>query len=147
MGDRAYARITVAEKHLNFVAGMKKRGDALSVRNVIEGHGFEEDGRPPIPGTIDFVDEESNWGGGDLHDDLMKCGVPFFGTHGPGGEYDAGELVYSGRGQTVVHVGTTDGCLVCTVDSDTGRPHKSSLANVRRYLRTMKTVQRRMGAS
>ena len=145
MGDRAYARVTVADKHLDHVAGAKRRGDALSVRNVIEGGGFTEVEHYKEEGTTDFTDDEANWGGADMYNDLVACGVPFTGSNAPGGEYDASQWAYSGRGREVSSAATSDGFLVCTVDYATGMPNKASLANVRRYLRTLKTAQRKMG--
>jgi hypothetical protein len=145
MGDRAYARVTVADKHLDHVAGTKRRGDTLSVRQVIEFAGFTEVDHYKEEGTTDFADEEANWGGADMYNDLVACGVPFMGSNAPGDKYDASEWAYSGRGKEVLSAATSEGCLVCTVDSATGRPYKASLANVRRYLRTLKTAQRKMG--
>lgn len=142
MGDRAYARVTVAGKHLDHVAGVKKRGDMLTVREVIEFAWFTEDGNDEH--TTDFTHSEANWGGADMYNDLIACGVPFMGSNESGGEYDALEWAFSGRGKCVVSVSTSGDRIMCAVNTD-GKVDRASLANVRRYLRTLKTAERKMG--
>jgi hypothetical protein len=71
MGDRVYMRITC------------RREDAPHFERL----GFvEDDTESEI--AISMVDEDANYGHWQPLQDLAKAGVPFFGWHDPGGDYD-----------------------------------------------------------
>jgi hypothetical protein len=79
MGDRVYMRITC------------RREDAPHFENL----GFVED-ETEGEIAISMVDEEANYGHWEPLQELAKAGVPFFGWHDAGGEYDGCVLASDG---------------------------------------------------
>jgi len=71
MGDRVYMRITC------------RREDAPHFEKL----GFVED-ETESDTAISMVDEEANYGHWQPLQEPAKAGIPFFGWHDPGGEYD-----------------------------------------------------------
>ena len=83
MGDRVYMRITC------------HREDALHFENL----GFVED-EAESEIAISMVDDEANYGHSQPLRELAGGGVPFFGWHDAGGEYDARVLASEGAEYT-----------------------------------------------
>ena len=79
MGDRVYMRITC------------RREDAQHFEKL----GFVED-ETEGEMAISMVDAEANYGHWEPLQELAKAGVPFFGWHDPGGEYDGCVLAADG---------------------------------------------------
>ena len=79
MGDRVYMRITC------------RREDAPHFEKL----GFVED-ETEGEIAISMVDAESNYGHWEPLQELAKAGVPFFGWHDAGGEYDGCVLASDG---------------------------------------------------
>lgn len=79
MGDRVYMRITC------------RREDAPHFQKL----GFVED-ETESEIAISMVDEEANYGHWQPLQDLAEAGIPFFGWHDPGGEYDGRVLASDG---------------------------------------------------
>lgn len=79
MGDRVYMRIVC------------RREDAPHFERL----GFVEDEAESAI-ALSMVDEEANYGHWEPLQQLAKAGVPFFGWHDPGGEYDGCVLASDG---------------------------------------------------
>ena len=79
MGDRVYMRITC------------RREDAPHFQKL----GFVED-ETESDVAISMVDEEANYGHWQPLQDLAKAGIPFFGWHDSGGDYDGCVLASDG---------------------------------------------------
>lgn len=79
MGDRVYMRITC------------RREDAAHFEKM----GFLED-EAESEIALSMVDDEANYGHSQPLRELARGGVPFFGWHDAGGEYDASVLASDG---------------------------------------------------
>jgi hypothetical protein len=115
MGDRAYMRIAC------------RREDAPHFHKL----GFVED-EPESEIAISMVDEEANYGHWQPLQELAKAGVPFFGWHDAGGEYDGCILASDGT-EYADALCTTHECRPLVPVNSDGRIDAQALDGVKRY--------------
>lgn len=122
MGDRCYVYVHCRES------------DREVVNDTIYGEGCEgedETGHDEIPGWCGLGFEECNYAATGPRDELLKRGIPFYGSHCAGGDYGAG--AFACDGECMMDVETDhDGFPVARVGDD-GNVDANSLATVRRY--------------
>jgi hypothetical protein len=115
MGDRAYVRITC------------RRVDAPRFEKL----GFVED-ETEGEIAISMVDAEANYGHWEPLQELAKAGVPFFGWHDAGGEYDGCLLASDGAEYTDALSTTHEARPVAPVNAD-GSIDPERLNEAKRY--------------
>ena len=99
---------------------------------------FEQAPESPI---VELIDQEANY----AHHGKLPTAVPFLASHGPGGDYGAGEIACDGIHHAEVEVG--HGCgYVVRWDDTTNQPSPECLDHIRDYLAIQHTVQQRFQA-
>jgi hypothetical protein len=115
MGDRVYMRITC------------RREDAPHFEKL----GFVED-ETESDIAISMVDAEANYGHWEPLQGLAKAGVPFFGWHDAGGEYDGCVLAADGMEYADALCTTHEARPLAPVNAD-GSIDSDRLNEVKRY--------------
>lgn len=127
MGDRVYMRITC------------RREDALYFENL----GFVED-EVESEIAISMVDDEANYGHSQPLRELARGGVPFFGWHDAGGEYDARVLASDGAEYAEALCTAQEPRPLVPVNAD-GRVDADALRETIRYYEVLTRVHLALG--
>ena len=90
--------------------------------------------------AISMVDEESNYGHWEPLQQLAKAGVPFFGWHDPGGEYDGCVLASDGVEYADALSTTHEARPVAPVNAD-GTIDFERLNEAKRYYKILAKAQ------
>jgi len=122
MGDRCYMSVTCRRQD-------KETFEAL-------GFHLEFETSPESP-VIEMVDEEANY----AHSGEMPANIPYYGSHGSGDNYAAGDLACDGKKYAEVETGHGSGFMVGW-DHQKSKPTPQSLKNIRQFIRIQQRAQK-----
>jgi len=122
MGDRCYLGMSLAERDLPIL------------REILH-YKAEDIVDKAENGIAEIEEQEADYGWYTELQELAKRGIPFYGNHGPGGEYDAHS--FCGLKNHYYEVGVSDGDIIIKANED-GSPNRESARNVKKYLQAVK---------
>lgn len=99
------------------------------------------DNPEPNSALVVMVDEEANY----AHSGELPRDIPYYGFHGPGGNYGDGVCACDGKQLAEQETGH-EGGFVVEWDDVRQRPSRPSLRAVRRYLAVCRKAQARFAA-
>ncbi len=137
MGDRCYLELTQRKADLPRFAPFvdaKPEEEWWDYQDDIDGH----------PDLVTCCVYEANYAWYDERQAAAKAGIPFYGTHGDGGEY--GPYAFAALdGEMLEAPLSHDGYLILALDDDLKPVDPADLQHLRAYTTKLKAVKRLFG--
>lgn len=127
MGDRTWVEIEIARKHIK------------DCTDILENWNMEEQQVHKL--TISYYNDEMNYGGQEMLDELAAKGINFIGEHGEGDNYAAMAFVCFDEELFYIYTMAEGYCVNVSFDQETG-PYinESDMDEVRHFFELRQKV-------